>query len=112
MPGLDPGIHVDGRDKPGHDDGGAHAAHTHGVAAYTIVFEGAVSRLDFARALGAARAGNAEAAKADIAKLAELRDQLREAKDATGPSRSISSGRLRTLGCCMPRASTTTRSRP
>src|SRR5436309_6273588 len=36
----------------------------------------------FARALGAARAGNAEAAKADIAKLAELRDQLREAKDA------------------------------
>src|SRR5262252_6666243 len=36
----------------------------------------------FARALGAARAGNAEAAKADITKLAELRDQLREAKDA------------------------------
>jgi tetratricopeptide (TPR) repeat protein len=36
----------------------------------------------FARALGAARAGKAEAAKADIAKLAELRDQLREAKDA------------------------------
>src|SRR5437870_8962848 len=36
----------------------------------------------FARALGAARAGNAEAAKADIAKLAELRDQLRKAKDA------------------------------
>src|SRR5215467_1747159 len=36
----------------------------------------------FARALGAARAGNPEAAKADIAKLAELRDQLREAKDA------------------------------
>ena len=36
----------------------------------------------FARALGAARAGKPEAAKADIAKLAELRDQLREAKDA------------------------------
>jgi tetratricopeptide (TPR) repeat protein len=36
----------------------------------------------FARALGAARAGNPEAAKADIAKLAELRDKLREAKDA------------------------------
>ena len=36
----------------------------------------------FARALGAARAGHPEAAKADIAKLAELRDQLREAKDA------------------------------
>ena len=36
----------------------------------------------FARALGAARLGNAEAAKADIAKLAELRDKLRAAKDA------------------------------
>ncbi len=36
----------------------------------------------FARALGAARSGDAEAAKADIAKLAELRDKLRQAKDA------------------------------
>jgi tetratricopeptide (TPR) repeat protein len=36
----------------------------------------------FARALGAARSGNPVAAKADIAKLAELRDKLREAKDA------------------------------
>ena len=36
----------------------------------------------FARALGAARSGNAGAAKADIAKLAELRDKLRGAKDA------------------------------
>jgi tetratricopeptide (TPR) repeat protein len=36
----------------------------------------------FARALGAARTGNPEVAKADIAKLAELRDKLREAKDA------------------------------
>jgi tetratricopeptide (TPR) repeat protein len=36
----------------------------------------------FARALGAARSGNPEAAKADIAKLAELRDKLRQAKDA------------------------------
>jgi tetratricopeptide (TPR) repeat protein len=36
----------------------------------------------FARALGAARSGKPEAAKADIAKLAELRDQLRQAKDA------------------------------
>jgi tetratricopeptide (TPR) repeat protein len=36
----------------------------------------------FARALGAARSGNAEAAKADVAKLAELRDKLRAAKDA------------------------------
>jgi len=31
---------------------------------------------------GAARSGNPEAAKADIAKLAELRDKLRDAKDA------------------------------
>lgn len=36
----------------------------------------------FARALGAARSGNPDAAKADIAKLGELRDKLREAKDA------------------------------
>src|SRR5262249_10800207 len=36
----------------------------------------------FARALGAARSGHPEAAKADIAKLAELSDKLREAKDA------------------------------
>jgi tetratricopeptide (TPR) repeat protein len=36
----------------------------------------------FARALGAARSGNPEAAKADIARLGELRDRLREAKDA------------------------------
>ena len=36
----------------------------------------------FARALGAARSGNPDAARADIAKLAELRDKLRDAKDA------------------------------
>jgi tetratricopeptide (TPR) repeat protein len=36
----------------------------------------------FARALGAARSGNPDAAKAEIAKLAELRDKLRDAKDA------------------------------
>jgi hypothetical protein len=36
----------------------------------------------FARALGAARSGNPDAAQADIAKLVELRDKLREAKDA------------------------------
>jgi hypothetical protein len=36
----------------------------------------------FARALGAARSGQPDAAKADIFKLAELRDKLREAKDA------------------------------
>ena len=35
----------------------------------------------FARALGAARSGNPEAAKIDIAKLAELRDELRDAQD-------------------------------
>jgi tetratricopeptide (TPR) repeat protein len=36
----------------------------------------------FARALGAARSGNPDAAKPDIAKLGELRDKLRDAKDA------------------------------
>jgi tetratricopeptide (TPR) repeat protein len=36
----------------------------------------------YARALGAARTGNPEAARADIAKLAELRDKLLEAKSA------------------------------
>ena len=36
----------------------------------------------FARALGAARSGKPDAAAADVAKLAELRDKLREAKDA------------------------------
>ena len=36
----------------------------------------------FARALGAARSGNPEAAKSDIAKLAALRQQLQEKKDA------------------------------
>src|SRR6478609_2979634 len=35
----------------------------------------------FARSLGAARSGKPEAAKADVQKLAELRDKLREAKD-------------------------------
>ena len=36
----------------------------------------------FARALGLARSGNAQAAGAEVVKLAELRDKLREAKDA------------------------------
>jgi len=36
----------------------------------------------FARAVGAARAGNPDAAKADVAKLAELSGKLREARDA------------------------------
>jgi len=35
----------------------------------------------FARALGAARSGDAVAARADVAKLAEIRDSLREAKN-------------------------------
>jgi tetratricopeptide (TPR) repeat protein len=36
----------------------------------------------FARAVGAARIGNTDAAKAEVAKLGELRDKLRDAKDA------------------------------
>ena len=36
----------------------------------------------FARALGMARTGDPEAAKADVTKLAELRDKLRQTKDA------------------------------
>jgi tetratricopeptide (TPR) repeat protein len=36
----------------------------------------------FARAVGAARSGNAEAAQADVARLAELRDKLRAEKNA------------------------------
>src|SRR5215475_3268078 len=36
----------------------------------------------FARAVGAARSGNPDASKPDIAKLVELRDKLKEAKDA------------------------------
>ncbi len=36
----------------------------------------------FARALGAARSGNPDAARADIAQLTELRDNLRQARDA------------------------------
>ena len=51
MAGLVPAIHVDGRDKPGHDEAD-HAAHTHGLAAYTVVLGGPLGRLDFARALG------------------------------------------------------------
>jgi tetratricopeptide (TPR) repeat protein len=45
-------------------------------------FKHAMAITHFARAVGAARSGRPEAAKADIAKLAELRDQLRDAKDA------------------------------
>jgi Tfp pilus assembly protein PilF len=45
-------------------------------------FNQAMAVTHFARALGAARSGKPDAAKEDIAKLAELRDKLREAKDA------------------------------
>ncbi|AMN43243.1 hypothetical protein [Rhodoplanes sp. Z2-YC6860] len=45
-------------------------------------FREAMATSHFARALGAARSGNPAAAKGDIAKLEELRDQLKEAKDA------------------------------
>jgi tetratricopeptide (TPR) repeat protein len=42
----------------------------------------AMSLTHFARALGAARSGKPDAAKSDIVKLMEIRDKLREAKDA------------------------------
>jgi hypothetical protein len=45
-------------------------------------FGEAMATSHFARALGAARSGKLEAAKEDIAKLTELRDKLKEAKDA------------------------------
>jgi tetratricopeptide (TPR) repeat protein len=41
-----------------------------------------IAMAHFARALGAARSGNAEQAKSDVASLAALRDKLREMKDA------------------------------
>jgi G3E family GTPase len=37
----------------GNDGDRGHAHHTHGIATFTIVLDGAVGRLDFARALGA-----------------------------------------------------------
>jgi tetratricopeptide (TPR) repeat protein len=46
------------------------------------IFPHVMAITHFARALGAARAGHPDAAKADIAKLAELRDKLRDAKNA------------------------------
>jgi tetratricopeptide (TPR) repeat protein len=46
------------------------------------IFPHVLAVTHFARALGAARAGRPDDATADIAKLAELRDKLREAKDA------------------------------
>jgi tetratricopeptide (TPR) repeat protein len=45
-------------------------------------FAHVVAITHFARALGAARVGKPDAAKAEIGKLAELREKLRQAKDA------------------------------
>jgi predicted negative regulator of RcsB-dependent stress response len=45
-------------------------------------FSEAMAMSHFARALGAARSGKPEAAKDDVAKLEELRDKLKDAKDA------------------------------
>ena len=47
----------------------------------------------FRAALGAARSGDPDAAKADIAKLGELRDKLVRPRTPTGPSRSTSRSR-------------------
>src|SRR4051794_22106282 len=52
------------------------------LPAQTTKFAYADAMTHFARALGAARSGNPAAAKADIAKISELREKLREAKDA------------------------------
>ena len=52
------------------------------LAVHPSKFAYADAMTHFARALGAARSGNPAAAKADIAKLVELREKLREAKDA------------------------------
>jgi predicted Zn-dependent protease len=56
-----------------------------GAATLTVKpsrFNQAMAITHFARALGAARSGKPEDAKADVAKLAELRDTLMTAKDA------------------------------
>jgi G3E family GTPase len=61
MPGLDQGIDapatgarrvdLDGRVTPGHDGKEEHV-HSHGIATFTLVLDGDIGRLDFARALG------------------------------------------------------------
>jgi len=63
----------------------------------------------FARALGAARSGNPEASKADIAKLAELRDKLRDAKDAYWSEQVDVQLQIATGGFSTPKARTMTR---
>jgi hypothetical protein len=83
---------------PGPDAFGAHYALAASPARYAVErgdwagaaalpvraskFPHVMAMTHFARALGAARSGHPEAATADIAKLAELRDQLVQAKDA------------------------------
>ena len=52
------------------------------LAVPSSIFPQILAITHFARAVGAARSGKIEAAKADIAKLAELRDKLRGANDA------------------------------
>ena len=63
----------------------------------------------FARALGAARAGDPEAAKPDIARLGELRDKLREAKDAYWSEQVDIQARSPPPGCSTPKEKRTTR---
>jgi len=65
----------------------------------------------FARALGAARSGNPEAAKADIAKLVELRDKLIANKDGYWSEQVDIQSRSRAPGCSMQKARTMRRSR-
>jgi hypothetical protein len=52
------------------------------LAVSPVKFPHVMAITHFARAIGAARSGNSAAAKADAAKLAEIRDNLREAKNA------------------------------
>ncbi len=53
----------------------------------------------FARALGAARSGNLEGARGDIAKLAELREKLQQAKDAYWSEQVDIQWQVTKLGC-------------
>ena len=64
----------------------------------------------FGRAVGAARSGNAKAAKADIANFVALRDKLKEAKDAYWSNIVDSSSRSRARGSCTPKGNTMRRS--
>jgi hypothetical protein len=66
----------------------------------------------FARALGAARSGKPDAAQADIAKLAELRDKLREAKDAYWAEQVDIQWQIATAWLLYAQGKSTRRSRP